>query len=210
MHKKAVAGPVEVIARIVGEVVAHAVAPAVHVAGVHDFALVVLVLEGAVVELEVDPVLESRELSGQEEVGFEFALRVERRTLEFAIVVYVGVVAEPVKAPRPIFVKEVDFARELVVEQKEQRCNGGRVLVLGGGVGNNVEFTGAAALETGLKKEVAHESVFELCLFGVANYRDYGKALEVFFFGLRRSGREQRRPREASCKDDLKKAAHKG
>lgn len=188
-----VPGPVEVIARVVGEVVANPATPSVDFAGVFHGTVVIVEIEFAVVDAVGDAVLEGGPFLRQQEVRFYQSFGIEGRTRQRTVHVLVRVVAEPVEVGAPVFVEEVDLARDAVVHQEKQRRDGGRDLVFGGGVGDDVEFAGTPALERGLEKEVAHQAVFELRLFRVAEYRDDGVSLEIVLLGFLCGNRSQER-----------------
>ena len=173
--------------------VAYAVAPSVHIPGMFHRAVVVVEVKSAVVYLVHDSVLECGKFRRQQQARFQVSFGIEGRAREFAVYVLVGVVPEAVKMRAPLFVEEVDLARYAVVHHKEKRRDGCRILVLGGGVGDDVEFAGAPALEGGLEEDVAHEPVFEFRFFRIAEYGNDGVTLEIVFFAFLCGNRSQER-----------------
>jgi len=180
------AGPVGVVAGVERQVVAHAVTPAVDVGRLLEFSGIGLEFDLGIVQFEEKPVLKGRDPFQGAKVCLDKSRKVKGLAVELAEVVVVGIVARTEIVSDPVFVMEVDIARNTVVQKEELGRDGSCYLISGGAVKGEVQFVDVSARKIRLEEKNGHGPELVLRFFGIADNGHCGKALELIFCRIRR------------------------
>ena len=184
MGVEPVPGPVAVVARVVGELVADARPPLVVGPGFCERPVVLAEGYVRIFQLEGKSVHEVVPCVGQAEVGERRVLCLDGAAVEHASVIRIGIVADAVVVAGPVVVGEGCFPDDAVVGQVVARYDEHFELLLCRANDREVYGGRPSAFVFRLEEQEQHGAVFQPGFFGVAEDGECRETLEIVRFGL--------------------------